>query len=96
MTDTSSSVVSGQTVTIETRSAWLSKINWTQAVAVTASMIVLLTGGKVDIPPEVQAQIVVGIGVLQGIVTWVFKTWFTPTVTPASISRSGLKTVTTD
>lgn len=81
---------------VETKSAWLSKINWTQAVAVGASVLVLATGGKVDIPLEQQAQIVVAISAVQGIVTWVLKTWFTPTVTPASASMSGQKTITLD
>ena len=85
-----------EVVRIETKSAWLSKINWTQLLAVSASTLVLVTGGKVDIPPEVQAQIVVGIGVVQGVVTWVLKTWFTPTITPASASLSGQKTITLD
>lgn len=93
---TSTEVISGQTVTLETKSAWLSKINWTQAVGLTCQILVFATGGKIDIPVEQQVAIVVLIGAIQSIATWVLKTWFTPTVTPASISRSGLKTVTTD
>lgn len=93
---TSTEVVSGQTVTIQMKSAWLSKINWTQVVGVGASVLVLATSGKVDIPLEQQALIVVAIQAIQGVVTWAFKTFWTPTVTPASASFSGLKTVTTD
>lgn len=83
-------------VRIETKSAWLSKINWTQAVAVATSVLVLTTGGKVDIPLDVQAGIVLFIQSAQGIATWIFKTWFTPTITQASASMSGEKTVTLD
>jgi hypothetical protein len=81
---------------VQTKSAWLSKINWTQAVAIGASVLVIATGGKVDIPLEQQLQIVAGIQAVQGLTTWVFKTWFTPTVTPASLSPTGEKTVTLD
>ena len=95
MTD-STSVVSGQTVTIETRSAWLSKINWTQVIGLLASVLVFATGGKIDIPLEQQTEVVLAIQALQGLVTWVFKTWFTPTITPASASASGQKTLTLD
>lgn len=94
MTDTT--VVSGQTVTIETKSGWLSKINWTQIVGPVCSAIAVFTSGKYNIPPEQQLAIVAVIQGIQSVVTWVFKQWFTPTVTPASASRSGLKTVTTD
>ena len=83
-------------VRIETKSAWLSKINWTQAVGIGASVLVLVTGGTVDIPVQTQAEIVLAIQAVQSIATWIFKTWFTPTVTPASASMSGEKTVTLD
>ena len=85
-----------RSIRVETKSAWLSKINWTQAVAIGSSLLVLTTGGKVDIPIEQQAQIVVGITVVQGLVTWALKTFFTPTITPASASMSGEKTLTLD
>lgn len=77
---------------VNVQSAWASKINWTQAVAVTASALVFLTGGKVNIPLDVQLQIVTGITVVQGIVTWVMKTWFTKTITLASASAPDVPT----
>lgn len=83
-------------VRVETKSAWLSRINWTQAVGLAASTLVLATGGKIDIPIEVQGSIVIGIQAVQGIVTWILKTWYTPTITPAAASMSGLKTLTLD
>jgi hypothetical protein len=81
-------------VRIETKSAWLSKINWTQFVGLAASVLVFTTG--IDLPLEQQAQVVLAIQALQGIVTWVLKTWWTPTITPASASVSGMKTIKLD
>lgn len=77
---------------VTVQSAWLSKINWTQAVAISASALVFLTGGKVNIPIEVQMQIVTGITVAQGIATWIIKTWFTTTITPASATAPDVPT----
>lgn len=77
---------------VDVQSAWSSKINWTQAVAVTASALVFMTGGKVNIPVDVQLQIVTGITVIQGIVTWVMKTWFTKTITPSSAAGPDVPT----
>jgi hypothetical protein len=81
-------------VRVKTKSAWLSKINWTQAIGIAASALVFATGGKVDIPLELQAQVVLGIQAVQAVATWVLKTWFTPTVTPASATAA--KTITLD
>lgn len=77
---------------VDVQSAWASKINWTQAVAVAASALVFMTGGKVNIPVDVQLQIVTGITVVQGIVTWVMKTWFTKTITPSSAAAPDVPT----
>ena len=76
------------TVAVATQSAWASKINWTQAVGLAASALVFLSGGKLDIPPEVQVSIALGIQAAQSVATWVFKTWFTKTVTPASVANA--------
>lgn len=54
-----------------------SKINWTQAVGFGASALVLLSGGKYDIPAEQQAQIILAIQTVQTLSTWVLRTWFT-------------------
>lgn len=72
------------TATVEVKSAWFSKINWTQALALAASVLVIF---GVNIPPEVQAEAVAGIQAAQAIVTWVIKTWFTASVTPASVGK---------
>jgi hypothetical protein len=72
------------TATVEVKSAWFSKVNWTQALALAASVLVIF---GINIPPEVQAEVVAGIQAAQAIITWVIKTWFTPTVTPASVGK---------
>lgn len=70
---------------VETKSAWLSKINWTAGVAGTATVLNFFSGNKLNITPEQQLAIVTTISVIGNIATWVFKTWFTPTVTPSSV-----------
>lgn len=75
------------TATVDVRSAWLSKINWTQAVGVGASLLVLTTGGKVNIPLEQQAGIVVAIQALCGVITWALKTFGHPTVTASQAAK---------
>lgn len=67
---------------VEVKSAWLSKINWTQAVAVVA-MVATMFG--LDIDATLQAEILAAIIGVQSVVTWVIKTFFSPTVTPASV-----------
>lgn len=77
---------------VDVKSSWTSKINWTQVVGIGASALVLLTGGKVNIPVDVQAEIVVGIQAVQGIVTFVLKTWFTKTITAESAAAPDVPT----
>lgn len=77
---------------VDVQSAWASKINWTQAVGIAASALVFLTGGKVNIPVEVQVEIVTGIQMVQGVATWIMKTWFTKTITPASAAGPDVPT----
>ena len=88
--------MTSERVRIETKSAWYSKINWTQAVGIACSLIALFTAGKYNLPAEEQAMLVVAIQSIQGLVTWALKTWFTPTITPASAWLSGEKTVILD
>ena len=66
------------------KSSWASKINWTQAVAFAA---MLFTMFGIDVPAEVQAQMVAWIVGTQGVLTWVFRTWFTTAITYASEPR---------
>jgi hypothetical protein len=68
--------------TVQIKSAWLSKINWTQFVAMIAMFGTM--SGLFDMPPDMQANFLAGIVFVQGVVTWVMKTWFTDTVTPGA------------
>lgn len=67
---------------VETKSAWLSKINWTQAIAFLASILVIF---GVDLPPETQVATVAAIQGIQSVVTWVLRTFFTKNITPSSV-----------
>lgn len=75
------------TVQVDVKSAWASKINWTQAVSAFAMILTLVSGGKIGMSGDQQAAAVVTIGVVTNVVTWVIKTWFTPTVTAASLPK---------
>ena len=75
------------TVVVSVKSAWLSKINWTQAVGMAATALALASGNKYQLPMDTQVEIVAGIQGIQAAATWVIKTWFTPTVTPASAGQ---------
>lgn len=66
------------------KSAWLSKINWTQAIGVVAMVGTALN--LFDLDPEMQVKVVTAIGIVQGGITWMIKTFFTPTVTPTSVA----------
>lgn len=68
-----------ETQTVHVQSAWLSKINWTQAVAFLA--MVGATFG-IDLDAETQNHILQAIIAGQAVVTWALKTFFTTTVTP--------------
>jgi hypothetical protein len=67
---------------VEVKSAWLSKINWTQAVAMLASVLVVW---GIDLDAQTQVAIVATIQGAQSVVTWAFRTWFNRSVSPASL-----------
>lgn len=64
-----------------------SKINWVQIIGIGASILAVLTGGQINLTPEQIAGTVVAIQTVQGFVTFVMRTWFTTTVTPASMQK---------
>lgn len=77
-----------QTVaTVPVTSAWSSKINWTQAVSGAAMVLTLVSGGKVGLTADQQAAIVVTIGVIGNVITWICKTWFTNSVHAPSLPK---------
>lgn len=69
---------------MDVKTAWLSKINWIQAVGGAA---MLLSWIGIDMPPEVRAAIVTGIGSVTTVATWVTRTWFTTALTAASVEK---------
>lgn len=74
-----------QVAVVKVKSAWTSKINWTQVVAALSMIVAFATGNKIDLTAAEQSAIIVAIGVIGNITTFVIKTWFTPTVTPSSL-----------
>ena len=78
-------------VVVDVQSAWWSKINWAQAVGVIASILVIVSGGKIDLSPELQASAVLAIQAAISLLTVVFKTFFTTTITPSSAKLIGDK-----
>lgn len=74
----------GSFVEVAIKSAWWSKINWTQAVAMLATVGVLF---GLDIPADQQAKVVATIQAVSGLATVVLRTWFTSSVTPAVADR---------
>lgn len=88
-TDTKTTTTVAQ---VDVQSAWMSKINWTQAVGIMASVITVVSGNKYSIPVETQLALVAAIQGLQGVASWVFKTWFTKTITPAAAAAPEIPT----
>lgn len=71
-------------VEVAVKSAWWSKVNWTQIVAMFASFGVIF---GLDLSPEEQAKIVATIQAFSGLATIILRTWFTTTITPASATK---------
>lgn len=67
---------------METKSSWLSKINWTQIVGLIATVIGLF---GFDLPMEQQVELVAAIQAIQAAVTIIMRTWFTKKLTKASV-----------
>ena len=67
---------------VPVKSMWLSKTGWVQIIAVLA-MILAYFG--IDFDAGTQAAVLSIIVAVQGVVTWVIKNWFTPSVTPNSV-----------
>lgn len=74
---------SKQMAVVEVKSAWFSKINWTQAVSLLATLLAIK---GIDLDPTTRVAIVAAIQSITVIITWVLRTWFNSTVSPASIS----------
>lgn len=72
------------TVTVEEKSAWLSKVNWTQVLTVIFTM---LAAFGFNVPEDMRVNIMAAVAALGGLVTVVMRTYFTTTVTPSSASK---------
>lgn len=71
-------------VEVAVKSAWWSKVNWTQAIAMIASIGVIF---GLNLSPEEQAKIVATIQGVSGLATIILRTWFTDSVTPAVANK---------
>jgi len=71
-------------IEVAIRSAWWSKVNWTQVVAMVATIGVLF---GLNLPADEQAKIVATIQGVSGLATIILRTWFTTSVTPAAAAR---------
>lgn len=72
-------------VTVDIKSAWLSKINWTQAIGVAASIAAVF---GFNLPANTQVELVAGIQGIVAVVTWVLKTFAKPSVTPSAAAKA--------
>lgn len=69
---------------VPVKSAWASKINWTQFAGPLASVAVIF---GLNITGDQIVAVVVGFQALQSVLTWVLRTWFTKDVTAASMEQ---------
>ncbi len=77
---------------VDVQSAWASKTNWTQVIGIAASAVAIFSGNKYQVPAETQLEIVAAIQGVQGVASWIIKTWFTKTITPASAAAPDVPT----
>lgn len=69
---------------MEIKSAWLSKINWTQAIALVCG---LLTYAGYTVPADVQNAVLAGIIAASTVITWALRTFSTKSITPAVAAK---------
>lgn len=75
------------TTVVPIKSAWYSKINWTQAAGVAASVATIVTGHNIQLTPEVITGAVTAIQGVTAVATWIMRTWFNGTVSLASLPK---------
>jgi len=81
------------TAVVPIASAWVSKINWTQIVAMALSTLVaanpadILQFINVTPDPATKMTIILGIQGAQSLATWVLRTYFNGSVSPGSLSK---------
>ena len=72
------------TVIVEEKSAWFSKIAWTQILTVAFT---LLAAFGVNIPDDLKVNLMTAATSIGAVVTIIWKIWFTQTITPSSASK---------
>ena len=72
-----------ETAIVPIKPAWQSKINWTQGVSLAATLLALK---GFNLAAETQVAIVATIQGGQAVATWIFRTFFNKSVTPASMT----------
>lgn len=80
-TDTSTPVI-----TVPVKSAWASKVNWTQAISAVATCATALIAAA-NLPAAQAAALTAMVAGIGQFATVIFKTWFTTSVTPASAAK---------
>lgn len=72
------------------KTSFLSKINWTQVVAIVASLITIFFPEVYPSYLDATAQVLIvfAIQTVQALVTWILRTWFTTEITKASAKRA--------
>lgn len=74
------------TVTANVKSAWLSKVNWIQVVALGVTCATGLLGAF-NLDPMTTAKLTAGVAAVGQIATIVVKTWYTTEITQASANK---------
>ena len=73
-----------EVVQVEVKSTWYSKINWTAMVGPAVSIAAFF---GLNLSADDLAKVVIGVQAVQSIVTMIWKTFFTTTVTPSSAAK---------
>jgi small-conductance mechanosensitive channel len=69
-------------VMVDVKSAWASKINWTQAVVL---LMTVLAFFGIDVPEDVRSSLMAAITAVGVVITWLLRTFFSPAVTAGSV-----------
>lgn len=69
---------------VEIKSAWYSKINWAQVLAL---LVTAATTNVLGLDEATQVKVLAGVQVVQSVLTIVLKTFYSDTVTPASLGK---------
>lgn len=76
-----------ETARVPVKSSWASKINWTQALCIGSTIAVTAGCKACELDNGTTLAIVTTIQFVQGVATFVFRTWFNNSVSPASLGQ---------